>query len=154
MLLRINETKHYKLNFCFRTKDSSLRFPLLIFLSVNLLLVLVAAIVLLGAPMLSKNRNLCLTEQCVNAGTLHNVVFNFKLHHYCISWASGTTLLAVITNGLCLRIQFATKWSTRRQGRWQQSWINRGSSLNELNFYSATNITSLKQVRIRQLELC
>lgn len=61
--------KTVQIIFCFRTKDSSLRFPLLVFLSVNLLLVLVAAIVLLGAPMLAKNGNLCLTEQCVNTGT-------------------------------------------------------------------------------------
>lgn len=71
MLCNIPERKRDKtvqIIFCFRTKDSSLRFPLLVFLSVNLLLVLVAAIVLLGAPMLAKNGSLCLTEQCVNTG--------------------------------------------------------------------------------------
>lgn len=72
-ILERKRDKTVQITFCFRTKDSSLRFPLLVFLSVNLLLVLVAAIVLLGAPMLAKNGGLCLTEQCVNTG------------NYCIS---------------------------------------------------------------------
>ncbi|CAH1378010.1 endothelin-converting enzyme homolog isoform X2 [Tenebrio molitor] len=49
--------------------DRSLRFPLLIFLCVNLLLVLITAIVLLKTPMLSKNEELCLSEQCINTAS-------------------------------------------------------------------------------------
>ncbi|XP_017772763.1 PREDICTED: endothelin-converting enzyme 1 [Nicrophorus vespilloides] len=51
------------------TSDSSLRLPVLVLLAVNLLLVLVAAIVLVGVTVWSKNENLCLTEQCVNTAS-------------------------------------------------------------------------------------